>query len=131
MKVVIDTNVLVSGLLTPNGNPAKILSLLLNERIKILYDNRIVEEYKEVLSRDKFGFNDDYIEALIEFIKQDGIFILADPIQDKFEDDKKFLEVAKSGDSEYLITGNTAHFPEEEIIVKTKEFLDRIERTRF
>ena len=133
MKVVIDTNVLVSGLLTPNGNPAKILNLLLNERIKILYDNRIIEEYKEVLSRDKFGFNDEYIEALIEFIKQDGIFILADPIKDRFEDesDKKFLEVARNGDSKYLITGNTAHFPEEEIIVKPKEFIDIIERTRY
>lgn len=130
MKVVIDTNVLVSGLLTPNGYPAKILSLLLNERIKILYDNRIIEEYKEVLSRDKFGFNDEYIEALIEFIKQDGIFILADPIEDKFddEDDKKFLEVAKSGDSKYLITGNTAHFPEVAIIVKPQEFIDIIEK---
>ena len=129
MKVVIDTNVLVSGLLTPNGIPAKILALLLNGRIEILYDNRIIEEYKEVLRRDKFGFNNEYIEALLEFIKYDGMFVLSEPIEDKFkdEDDKKFLEVARSGEAKYLVTGNTAHFPEEEMIVKPKEFLDIID----
>jgi putative PIN family toxin of toxin-antitoxin system len=128
VKVVIDTNVLVSGLLTPNGNSAKIISLLLNEKNKILYDNRILEEYKEVLSRDRFGFNYEYIDALIEFIKQDGIFILAEPIADRFKDenDKKFLEVARSGDAKYLITGNKAHFPEEKIIVNPTGFLESL-----
>jgi len=129
VKVVIDTNVLVSGLLSPNGAPAKILSLLLNEKLVILYDNRIVEEYKEVLSREKFGFNNEYIEALLEYIKQDGTFILADPIDEKFidEDDKNFLEVAKSGEAKYLITGNTVHFPKNKLIVTPKKFLNIVE----
>ena len=126
MRVVIDTNVLVSGLLNPNGIPSKILGLLLNGKIEILYDHRILEEYREVLRRDKFGFSSEYIDALLEFIKYDGVFILSDPIGEQFkdEDDKKFLEVAKSGEATYLITGNTAHFPREKIIINPKEFFD-------
>ena len=45
MKVVVDTNVIVSALLNPNGPPAKILSLILNGKAKLLYDNRILFEY--------------------------------------------------------------------------------------
>ena len=56
MKIVLDTNVLVSGLINPKGVPAKILNLMLNEKIIVLYDNRILREYETVLSRRKFRF---------------------------------------------------------------------------
>jgi len=56
MKVVVDTNVIVSALINTNGLPAKILSLVLNEKVKVLYDNRIIFEYSEVLSRGEHVF---------------------------------------------------------------------------
>jgi len=128
MKIVLDTNVLVSGLINPKGVPAKILNLMLNGKIIILYDNRILSEYETVLSRRKFKFKKEIIDPLIDFIKHEGSFIAADPLQVIFkdEDDKMFLEVAKSGDAEYLITGNIVHFPNEQFIVTPREFIEKI-----
>ena len=129
MKIVLDTNVLVSGLINPKGVPAKILNLILNEKIIVLYDNRIIREYETVLSRRKFRFEKEIIEPLIDFIKHEGRFIAADPLRIKFkdEDDKMFLEVAKSGAAEYLITGNIVHFPNEQFIVTPREFIEKIQ----
>ena len=128
MKIVLDTNVLVSGLINPKGVPASILNLILNEKIIVLYDNRIIGEYVTLLNRRKFKFEKEIIEPLIDFIKHEGSFIAADPLKIKFEDedDKMFLEVAKSGDAEYLITGNIIHFPNEQFIVTPKEFIEKM-----
>lgn len=128
MKIVIDTNVLVSGLINPKGVPANILNLILNEKIIVLYDNRILREYETVLSRKKFKFKKEIIEPLIDFIKHEGSFIAAEPLKIKFkdEDDKMFLEVAKSGNAEYLITGNIVHFLNEQFIVTPREFIEKI-----
>jgi putative PIN family toxin of toxin-antitoxin system len=128
MKIVLDTNVLVSGLINPKGVPAKILNLMLNEKIIVLYDNRILREYETVLSRRKFKFKKEITDPLIDFIKHGGSFIAADPLKIKFkdEDDKMFLEVAKSGDAEYLITRNIVLFPTEQFIVTPREFIEKI-----
>jgi len=93
-----------------------------------LYDNRILREYETVLSRRKFRFEKEIIEPLIDFIKNEGSFIVANPLNIVFkdEDDKMFLEVAKSGNAEYLITGNTVHFPNEQIIETPGEFIEKI-----
>jgi uncharacterized protein len=126
VNVVIDTNVLISGLINPDGTPAKIINLLINERITIFYDNRILQEYIGVLHREKFGFTTKLIDPLLDFIKNEGQFVTADPITTHFSDekDKMFLEVTKSAAVDYLITGNTKHFPENNRIVTPKEFID-------
>ena len=128
MNVVIDTNVLISGLINPDGTPAKIINLLINERITIFYDNRILQEYTGVLQREKFGFSAEIIGPLLDFIRIEGQFITADPITSHFdyENDKIFLEVAESASVDYLITGNTKHFPENNMIVTPKEFIDKL-----
>ena len=128
MNVVIDTNVLISGLINPNGIPAKIINLLINERIALFYDNRILHEYRDVLHRDKFGFTSEIIDPLLDFIKYEGHFVTANPLATHFKDenDKMFLEVAKSVSADYLITGNTKHFPKNNLIVTPKEFLDKL-----
>ena len=114
MKIVLDTNVLVSALINPKGMPAKILNLILNGKLTILYDNRIMGDYRMVLSRKKFNFPIEMIEPLIDFIRYEGEFIASEPLRTKFidEDDKMFLEVAVSGNAEYLITGNTNMSPD-------------------
>ena len=127
MNVVIDTNVIISGLLNSKGLPGKIINLLFNERINLLFDNRILAEYKDVLSRDKFGFKRDIIDPLIAYINNDCIYVMSNPILERFndEDDKKFYEVALSGNADYLITGNIKHFPKDQIIVTPREFLEK------
>ena len=125
MKVVVDTNVIVSALINSNGTPAKILALILNGKVTILFDNRIIFEYKEVLSRKEFGFNAETVNDLIDFFKHEGEFINAEHEKIKFHDetDKKFYEVYKSEKASFLITGNTKHFPKERGIVTPGEFL--------
>ena len=126
MKVVVDTNVTVSALINSNGTPAKVLAIILNGKVTILFDNRIIFEYKEVLSRKDFGFNAETVNDLIDFFKHEGEFISAEHEKIKFHDaaDKKFYEVFKSAKAHYLITGNTKHFPKEKGIVTPRDFLE-------
>jgi putative PIN family toxin of toxin-antitoxin system len=64
MRIVLDTNVIVSALINPNGTPGRILASILNGKVKILYDNRIIFEYIDVLSRKDFGFNEEIIDEI-------------------------------------------------------------------
>ncbi|MDR2591372.1 MAG: putative toxin-antitoxin system toxin component, PIN family [Chitinispirillales bacterium] len=125
MNVVVDTNVIVSALINANGVPARVLSLVLGGSIRILYDNRIIFEYVEVLSMNKFGFSKNAINSVIVYIKHSGEFINSEPIKRPFSDesDKKFYEVYKSAPAQYLITGNLKHYPQEDAIVSPRDFL--------
>ena len=127
MKIVLDTNVLISALINPGGMPAKILNLILNGKLTVLYDNRIMGEYRVVLSRKKFDFSLEIIEPFLDYIKYEDEFIAANPLKTHFldEDDKMFLEVALSGKAEYLITGNIKYFPAESYIATPKVFIDK------
>ncbi len=113
MRVVIDTNVLVSGLLSPYGAAAEIVRMAVAGSIDLLYDARIISEYGEVLSRPKFSFEKSKIDILIKFIEHYGIPVAAIPLSVHLPDldDEPFLEVAISGKAECLITGNVAHYP--------------------
>ncbi|MBI5213372.1 MAG: putative toxin-antitoxin system toxin component, PIN family [Nitrospirae bacterium] len=112
MRVVIDTNVLVSGLLSPYGAAAEIVRMVVAGSLDLLYDARIVSEYEEVLSRPKFSFDRAHIDHLMEFIIHFGIPVSAIPLSKHLSDpdDEPFLEVAISGKAECLITGNAAHY---------------------
>ena len=70
--VVIDTNVLVSGLLTRNefSPTLKILKLLADNTITHVYSSEIIKEYREVLLRDKFGFSQNTVDMIINDIKK-------------------------------------------------------------
>ena len=113
MKVVLDTNVLVSGLLKPRSAPAKILRLILQGDLDIIMNEHILAEYNEVLRREKFLFNRKDVEAIIEVFRSYGIRApallqtprLPDP------DDAPFLEAALSMQADALVTGNKKHFP--------------------
>ena len=128
MKVVIDTNVIVSALLTPTGPPARILALVLNGFITIVYDNKILAEYAGVLNREKLKINKEWIGPVIDFIGKEGEFIIVNPHAAKFndEDDRIFYELYKTGGIDYLVTGNTRHFPREKGIVSPGKFLGKI-----
>ena len=126
MKVVLDTNVIVSGLINVEGAPAQIVNLLLNGRITLLYDSRILREYIEVLNRKKFGFNRSALDPILDYIKNEGEYVTAEPTSKRFvdNDDTMFYEVAKTAGARCLVTGNKGHFPNEKIVKSPKEFVD-------
>lgn len=128
MRIVIDTNVIVSALMNREGVPARILSSILEGKLCILFDDRIIKEYFDVLLKEKFGFNLKIIYEMIEQFKLTGEYVNALLSNIKFTDetDKKFYEVYKSGQAQYLITGNVKHFPKEAGIVTPRDFLDNI-----
>ena len=125
MKVVLDTNVIISGLINVDGKPAQIVNLLINGRITLLYDGRILQEYTEVLNRKKFGFKKSIVDPLLDFIKNEGEYVAAEPTAREFadEDDKMFYEVAKTAKALCIVTGNKDHFPKEAIVKNPKEFI--------
>ena len=113
-KIVLDTNVLVSGVLTPDGSPGKILLLLTKpDAVRLLVSPEILTEYLEVLTREKFGLQFETVAFLLHnlaglaenVIPKQKLDLLPDP------DDNKFLECAVEGKTSYLITGNIKHFP--------------------
>jgi len=132
LKIVLDTNVLVSGILSPNGPPAAVLRALLTERVTLCFDERIVSEYRDVLTRTKFSFDRDLIEELIGFLEAAGSPTLAAPLAVTLPDpwDQMFIEVAVSSNADFLVTGNLKHFPETARagvrVVSPREFLDAL-----
>ncbi len=116
MRLVIDTNVLVSALLNPHGTPARVLDLVLAGSIRILWDDRLMAEYASVLNRPKFAFSPTDVRALLDYLRLSGDQIQAHPLKnlkasavvDAF--DLPFAEVAVAGEADVLVTGNPRHF---------------------
>jgi putative PIN family toxin of toxin-antitoxin system len=113
VKVVLDTNVLVSGLLSPFGPPGEIVRMVSSGSLQVCFDARILSEYEDVLKRPKFGFPSAQTRVLLNQIEGDGLVVAAEPLAHRLPDpwDEAFLEVAWTGQAEALITGNTKHFP--------------------
>ena len=130
MRVVLDTNVLVSGILYPYSKLASVLRLIISGEAQVAYDARILNEYRVVLSRPKFVLGQDNVNALLEPIEFEGYPVSAVPLVKHLADpdDEPFLEVAISGAVDALITGNKRHFlrslTEGILVLDPGEFLD-------
>jgi putative PIN family toxin of toxin-antitoxin system len=112
MRIVLDTNVLVSALLNPFGAPGRVLDLILAGAVTIVYDDRILAEYREVLLRPRFGFEKPQVQRLLEYLIFTGEGVSASPLNAEAPDadDLPFAEVAVSGNADALVKGNPAHF---------------------
>jgi uncharacterized protein len=113
MKIVLDTNVLVSGLLKAHSDAGSIVRLVLSESLEVVYDSRILSEYREVLYRPKFSFDAFEIEAILAQIENEGVLAAVKPLQMELpdRDDEPFLEAALAVVDAVLVTGNKKHFP--------------------
>lgn len=126
---VIDTNVIVSALITknPQSPPYLILREALNGRITPLYHQDILKEYREVLSRKKFHLENETIKTVINSVISNGIEVNPKPTGEIFVDmeDLIFYEVAmeKREDDAFLVTGNQKHYPVKDFIVTPSEML--------
>jgi len=123
-KVVLDTNVLVSSLLS-NGPPAVIVDMVAESKLRPFYNDSIISEYWSVLQRPKFSFQPLQVSRLIDDIIRAGIAVETNtksiiPMPD--EGDRKFYDVAMAS-SAFLITGNIRHFPVNSLIVTPADFL--------
>jgi uncharacterized protein len=113
MKIVLDTNVLVSGLLNPYGAPGQIVLMVASGEISLCFDARILAEYREVLLRPNFGLQSDQVAALLEQVRAGGVAFTAYPLRRQLpdRDDEPFLEVAIASNADFLVTGNIRHYP--------------------
>ena len=127
-RVVIDTNILVSALLTPQGPAARVLRMSMEQDKQLCVSAEVFAEYEEVLNRARFNFRSSAITAALCAIREKGrwvkpakkLSICDDP------DDDIFLECAEAAAADYLVTGNQRHFPHEWgslKIVSPREFL--------
>ncbi len=112
MTLVMDTNVLVSALLSPHGAPASVLRLVVNGAARMAFDERIMQEYRDVLKRPDFPFIDSQIDALLGYLEAVGLRVTPTPLNIRLTDpdDLPFLEVALSAQADCIVTGNKKHF---------------------
>jgi putative PIN family toxin of toxin-antitoxin system len=115
MKIVLDTNVLVSGLLNRHGPPGKILDLIFVGRIELVVDERILAEYSRVLARPRLGIPSEEAHSTLTFIAVTSYRVTPLPLDipaNKVPDPKDlpFAEAAISGGAKTLVTGNEKHF---------------------
>jgi len=123
-KVVLDTNILVSAMLTINGIPARIIEMALDGELSVCYNSNILLEYNNVLYRPQFDFNAKKVQNILSTITELGIELT--PTASNFpmthESDRKFYDLHKAANA-ILITGNIKHFPKESTIIKPADFI--------
>lgn len=130
---VIDTNVLVSALLSSHENAAtvQVVNRLFSGDVIPVFSDDILAEYNEVLRRKKFHFSEDVVCTLLNTITSIGENVTPSPSGEILPDmkDLPFYEVVleKEADNAYLITGNIKHFPDKPNIVTAREFLTILE----
>lgn len=113
IRVVFDTNILVSALLQPVGPSAQLLVLAFSGSIQLCVTGSIYAEYEEVISRPRFQRSPEVITGTLQAIRDAGFWVrptapvnvCSDP------DDDIFLECAEAAHADYLVTGNLKHFP--------------------
>jgi putative PIN family toxin of toxin-antitoxin system len=115
LRVVVDTNVLISALLKPGSVPDRALAAIWKKNAVVLYDARIAEEYREVSARPKFrGLEPDRVHQLLAAVLGRGerladVTAWSGAMAD--EGDRIFVEVALAGRAHAIVTGNLKHYP--------------------
>jgi len=130
VRVVLDTNVLVSGILRPQGPAGLVIEMAVGRRFQVCYDARIFLEYRTVLARPKFGFEPKETAQLLAVVEAHGLVCSPLPLKNRLPDrtDEAFLEVALGGEADFLVTGNRKDFPQSATgkirVVSPAEFLE-------
>jgi putative PIN family toxin of toxin-antitoxin system len=134
IRVVLDTNVVVSALLQPQSAPSRaFLMTIAGTMVQLCVSGDVYAEYEEVIQRPKFNRSEAVIEQTLRTIRQNGLWVkpsesvrvCSDP------DDDIFLECAQAARAHYLLSGNLKDFPvkwAQTQIVTPRQFLDAMAR---
>jgi len=134
MRIVLDTNVLVAGLLNPTGACGRLLDLVLEGIVQPCVDGRILREYENVLRRQHLELPASPVADALDFLRHFGEYIAAVPLAASLPDpdDLPFLEVAAFAQAD-LVTGNLRHFPKRVCrpvrVITPAECLERLRRS--
>ena len=129
LRLVLDTNIVVSAALKPDGLQRSVLLLALSRPARLYVSREILEEYRAVLSRPRLHIRKGLRRQLLQVIENNArhvvpsvrLRVAADP------DDDMFLECADVAKADYLVTGNVSHFPQywkKTKVITSREFLD-------
>ena len=126
---VIDTNVLVSAMLKWTSVPGSIIEFAFSGAIIPVLNERIIEEYREVLMRKKFHFTKEIVDDVIQSLEDQGEYIDTEKTDYELPDPKDVVFYAivmekRKKDDAYLVTGNIKHFPKVHFVVTPKEMMD-------
>jgi putative PIN family toxin of toxin-antitoxin system len=131
LRLVVDTNILVSAALKPDGLQRTVLLLAITKPARLYVSNAILTEYQDVLSRPEFQIRKDLRQQLLDMIRKRAHLVnpvRAIQVANDPEDDK-FIECADAARADYLVTGNMRHFPKfwkNTKVVTSREFLSLV-----
>jgi putative PIN family toxin of toxin-antitoxin system len=132
LRVVVDTNVVISSFLKPGGKPSRILRLILQGDLEIVINEQILAEYSEVASRPIFQLDRDKVQIVLDALGSSAIRAPSLSIRPGLPDpgDEPFIEAALSTKADFLITGNKKHYParscKDVTVVTPAEFLQKL-----
>ncbi len=125
MKAVLDTNVVISGILQPASKPGLVLDMALSGEIELVASEYLLAEYDAVLRRPKFAFDPGLCKALVTSLRARADVAVA-PAQGKFASpdpkDQPVLDLAVAADA-MLVSGNARHFSAYPKLVSPADFL--------
>lgn len=131
IRVVLDTNIVVSAALKEAGREAAVLSLALTGNLSLKVSRAILTEYEEVLHRKKFRLNREQVDRLLDLIRRESTLVTPSHVLSISPDepDNRLLECAEEAQADYLVTGNKRHFPKRwkgTLVVNARELLELI-----
>ena len=131
LRLVVDTNIVVSAALKPDGLQRTVLLLAITQPARLYVTNAILNEYRDVLSRPEFQIRKGLRQQLLDLIRKRAhlvapawtVQVTSDP------EDNMFLECADAAHADFLVTGNVRHFPrfwKKTKIITSREFLSLV-----
>ena len=129
-KTVVDTNVIVSYMMRRAKKTAVVdfMNMVLDGELSSVVSQEVMEEYREILCREKFGFSQDDVKELLDFFRQNAIMTETwdTGVELPDSDDLPFFEayVAEQSPETFLVTGNQKHYPEWPYIVTPRQMVD-------
>lgn len=133
IRVVLDTNVVISASIKPAGREALVLLLAVRQDVAMCVSAPILREYSRVLRRPKFKLNSNEVDGILSEIRR--VSLMVNPARvlavSPDERDNRFLECAEEANANYVVTGNIRHFPsrwKDIEIVPARQFLEAVYR---
>jgi len=129
MRVVLDTNILISACWSPTGNEARVIAMAATGQLEIALSAILEAEYRDVAQRKKFAAQRDALESAITTLVNAAIRVEPVPTCRACSDpdDNQLLDCARAARAQYVVTGNLRHFPEQwegVRVINARQFLD-------